>query len=270
MSIPSGIHTNLSETEYRSLEAVNQSSLKEILRSPAHYKAAIEKQTTPTSSMTFGSALHCFLLENKKFESAYAVGPMGITDKRTKAWKDFEKDVGEREVVSHEDFIGFNIIREAILKDPKLSDLFAEGTPETTLVWNDKKTGLKCKARLDWVTPTNVIVDVKSSKDARKYSFSKSILEYGYHFQAAFYINALSTLGGLKDENIRFKFVVIENTAPWSISIYRLGAKSLALGFDKVREALDKLAECREFNKYPGYSIAETEIEVPSYALEQD
>lgn len=265
--IPNGLFTNMPEKEYRQLDAINQSSLKEMLRSPAHYKWAKENPFTPTSSMAFGTAMHCFILEPSKFEDQFAVGPMGITDKRTKAWKDFEKDIGERAVISHDDYLGLVSVKDQIAKDHQLSYLFAEGVAESTIVWEDKATSLKCKARLDFVTPNNIIVDLKTSKDARSFSFSKSISDYCYHIQAAYYIDALCAVTNVHRGQVQFKFVVVENTAPWGVKIYRLGEESIEIGRNKYRQALLAIKKCRELDRWPGYVVNESEINLPAYML---
>jgi exodeoxyribonuclease VIII len=268
--IPCGLHSNLPEHEYRQLDYINQSSLKEIQRSPAHYKAAKESPISPTTSMQFGSALHCFILEPSKFEKQFAVAPVGISDRRTKAWKDFEKDANGRAIVSHDDYLGFVRVKDQIANDHSLHYLLGEGLPEATVVWDDRGSGLRCKARLDFITPNNIIVDVKTSKDARQFSFARSMYDYGYHFQAAFYIDALCTVSGIHRGAVQFKFIVIENTAPFSIALYRLDEKSIELGRAQYQQALQTLAKCREMNSWPGYTVKETEISLPKFVFGEE
>ena len=50
---------NQNEYEYRREEGENQSSLKKILDSPAHYQAAKKNKLVPTPAMEIGTALHC-------------------------------------------------------------------------------------------------------------------------------------------------------------------------------------------------------------------
>ncbi|MGA0328372.1 MAG: hypothetical protein ACO3OK_15350, partial [Limisphaerales bacterium] len=59
------IRYNESDFDYRREEGVNQSSLKKILQSPAHYQAAIKEKIIPTPSMEMGTAVHSLVLDGE-------------------------------------------------------------------------------------------------------------------------------------------------------------------------------------------------------------
>ena len=66
------IRWNEADWDYRREVGVNQSSLKKILESPAHYQAAVKNKFFPTPAMKMGTALHSLVLDGQKaFESSY-------------------------------------------------------------------------------------------------------------------------------------------------------------------------------------------------------
>jgi hypothetical protein len=58
---------------YRALEGVNMSRLKEIRRSPKHYKHALTAPDKETKPLRLGTAAHCAVLEPERYEQTYAV-----------------------------------------------------------------------------------------------------------------------------------------------------------------------------------------------------
>ena len=70
---------NQNEFDYRREPGANQSSLKKILDSPAHYQAALKFKMIPTPAMEMGTALHCISLDGQKaFDAGYIKKPEGI------------------------------------------------------------------------------------------------------------------------------------------------------------------------------------------------
>ena len=67
---------NQSDWDYRRAEGLNQSSLKKILESPAHYQAALKNRLIPTPAMEMGTAAHCLVLDGAEaFENQYSRVP---------------------------------------------------------------------------------------------------------------------------------------------------------------------------------------------------
>jgi exodeoxyribonuclease VIII len=85
-----GVSYNQPEQEYRRNPAHAQSHVKHILKSPAHYQAALKQAWSPTLTMHVGSAVHCLVLEGQReFDSRFVLKPEGLslTTKAGKEWK---------------------------------------------------------------------------------------------------------------------------------------------------------------------------------------
>ena len=96
LPVTAEIAYNQSDFAYRKEPGINQSSLKKILDSPAHYQAALKNKLIPTPAMQMGTAAHCLVLDGEAaFNGAYIKKPDNIklTTKEGKEWtegKDFE------------------------------------------------------------------------------------------------------------------------------------------------------------------------------------
>lgn len=271
MSIQDGIHKGLSRSEYESIPAVNQSTLKLFRKTAAHAREYMQHPQKPTEAMNLGNAIHCAILEPAKFESNYIVAPK--IDRRTalgKAeWVQFEEDNRGKEIISQDDYDVCKAMVLACYGDPVVTQLLSgPGTNELAVVWTDKETGMRCKALLDHVTSFagyTAVIDLKSCGDASQSEFARSIAKYAYHEQAAFYLDGLNVLA----ENYRrFFFIAIEKVAPYGIAIYELEDESMKQGQIAFRKHLNQYAECVKTNIWPGYVSGICPIQIPTWAME--
>ena len=96
---------NLSEQEYRPMEALNQSYIKDIHNVSPSYAEYRLKNPEVGPALLFGSALHHYVLEQSTFYGYYAVAPS--CDRRTKlgkeTWESFVADNGDKTVLKDSD-----------------------------------------------------------------------------------------------------------------------------------------------------------------------
>lgn len=104
--ISSEVIHGLEEKKYRSLEALNQSTLKKVLDVSPFYANWQREHGERTPAMALGSALHTFILEPANFLKEYAVAP--VCDRRTREgkadWEAFVSDIGHREPIKSDDY----------------------------------------------------------------------------------------------------------------------------------------------------------------------
>jgi hypothetical protein len=124
--------------------------------------------------------------------------------------------------------------------------LTERGEAEVSLLWDDPDTGLRCKARIDFLN--SGINDLKSCFDAT--AFPKSIATYGYHRQAAHYQNGYMILTG---EILPFRLIAVEKTQPWGVRAAPLHDEAIDVGRLEVGSALRSIADAYESNEWPCY-----------------
>lgn len=145
------------------------------------------------------------------------------------------------------------------------SVLMESGAAEVTLFWRDPEFDVPCKARLDWKF-SDGILDIKTTEDASLYAFQRSIGNYGYDIQAAFYLDGLSTVLAVDVSSLSFIFEAIEKKRPYGIAFYYADSEMIAEGRRKYRALLQLYKECLRTNTWPGYSSEIMPISIPAWA----
>ena len=261
----------MTEEEYRKHVGVNKSTLWEIRKSPAHYKWALEHPGEDTPALRFGRAIHTAVLQPREFNKRYAVAPDGI-DRRTKegraAWADFMESVGDREVLTDAECDEIRAIAKSVRKCA--GTLLKGCKREVPLFWDDPRTGIYCKCRIDAIRedPDRVVViDLKTTMDAGLETFTRSAIRYGYHVQAAHYMEGVrATLETSKP--IEWWFIAVEKKAPYAVSLIRADQGLIDEGMYRRMSLMDRLDECMRTDTYPGYGV--NVMYMPAWAVGND
>jgi hypothetical protein len=275
--IPSpGLWPDVEEHIYRSWDAINQSSLWGMRRTPAHARHDfLNPGSTP--AMDVGTAIHSVVLEPNDLETRYTIRPPGI-DGRTKEGKaalaQWRAEAGDRIVLDKPDVMQtLEGIRDAVLDHPiALELLTSRGLTEISAAWDEPLTGARCKGRWDRLVEYDgwpCIVDVKSTDDASPRKFLQSVANYGYSAQAAFYLDGASVLDPKSAEAFRFLFLVVEKKPPYGIAIYELDRVWMDYGRQQYQRYLDDWIECEKTGLWPGYPLHVETLEAPEWAAKQ-
>jgi len=151
----------------------------------------------------------------------------------------------------------------ALRAHPLAGPLLAPGTglAEQSLYWTDPATGVRCRVRPDWLKQLpglTLAVDYKSCADASPTAVSRSIRDYSYHQQDAFYIDGIQAV--LAPEQVRFVFVFQSKTAPYLITVRELQQQDRDIGRARNDRALRIYAECTATGIWPDWTGPTTEI----------
>ena len=250
---------------------VGHSALVEMLRSPQHFYHRLHSPHVATPAMEFGTALHTMVLEPTTFSARYVVAPK--FDRRTKdgkaeaaAWD--AANMGKRSI-SQDDVDALTCMQQCIAVHTEAASMLRSGVTEKSFFWTDKDTGIQCRIRpdslvLDEYGEVIAAIDLKSTQDASKRKFARTMVDRGYDLQAAFYVDAISLAVGYQ---VPFYFLAVETNAPHGVALYKTGDRTLEVGRSKYRAALQMLQWCRENDRWPSYQpFGESEeIDVPFY-----
>ncbi|MFB7845468.1 PD-(D/E)XK nuclease-like domain-containing protein [Streptomyces sp. NPDC056053] len=163
---------------------------------------------------------------------------------------------------------------DAIRRHPIASALFAPGSgrPEVSVFWKDRTTGIRRRARFDWLPHPRsgrlIIPDYKTCRSAEPSALARAIDEYGYHCQDDWYRAAARAAGLAEDP--AFVFVCQEKTAPYLVTVVELDAAARRIGAAKNRRAIEVFARCTETGNWPGYSDDITYLSLPVWAERRD
>lgn len=273
----------LSNEDYHAHPALGSTGLRRFFVSPAHYWAdfidPVREQKKPTAAQDLGSAIHCAVLEPSQFEKRYLVIPLDAPKRPTKAqleakkpsdasltsikwWQEFEFNSNERTFLSADDLITIERISRQVRNNAAAATLFENGIAERTFLWKDEETGVWCKFRPDWVTE-NVLVDLKSTVDASPSGFRRAIANYGYHIQAAWYLEGFKAIFARESA---FVFAAFEKTSPFACGFYSPDSQMLERARSHIRTGLTFFDQCRRREEWPGYEEKILPISLPKWA----
>lgn len=271
---------HMSNEEYHASPEFSSSQLKDILRSSAHfYSNNILKENERESKkhFDFGTLAHTLFLEPEQFENEFVVGPK--FDRRTKEGKAeaaaWEAANQGKIIIDQEMLEGATRIAEN-LRSLSSYEIMQNnpGMAEASIFYTDPIYGLNLRVRPDYHIipcdefPNGLIMDVKTSTDARQFKFSKSCADFGYDISAAMYREGFQQY--YKTEEMpEFFFLVAESTAPFNAKQYRASSLFLSIGEHRYNKAKELLAESLIINEWKGYPTDLEDITLPQYMLKQ-
>jgi exodeoxyribonuclease VIII len=269
-----GVYPDVPMGTYHRWNAVSNSRLTKLDRSPAHLLAYLQEPPDDTKALAEGRAIHCAVLEPDFFPTRYTAGPDG--DRRTKAvkeqWDALLGQYGEGYVLKPDRYDACMRIRDTVHAHPAIGTLLRRVYAcELSIRWDGATSAGKpvpCKARFDAVTSFagGAILDLKSTRDAALRAFERAIFSFGYHRQGAFYLDGAESVG---IEAKHYIIIAQEKDVPYAAAAYRLREDALEAGRAELQRLLDRYRECSTTGIWPAYSDDVVDISLPAYAWER-
>jgi exodeoxyribonuclease VIII len=211
--------------------------------------------------MEIGTAIHTALLEPERFNAEYVL-LKETKDRRASEYKAAVKVHGSERVLVSSEAAHVAGMQEQVLSHTPIP----EGYSELSVFATCPDTGVLMKCRFDRLTHDGLAVDVKKTRDSRPDEFAKSVFNYRYHVQDAFYRYVFECATG---QQLRgFEFLAVEENPPHSSAFYELCEESQRIGHDEAMRDLQTYADCVNSNSWPTYGGKETTIiSLPAWAL---
>lgn len=293
----------MNQDQYDQVVGLTQSELSYLLKSPLHFQQR-ETLWRESDAMRLGTAIHAAILEPGTFKDRLALEPetvAAVLDSKDRvvrasnvgpgelvhvgpgervevqqinrriaahrkcleAWADACKAQG-RVIVKQSEYDVLTGILAQVGNTPELNTLLRGGTPEAVATW---QVGTRqCKGKADYIVqhPTfgKCIVDIKTTQDGSPSAFSRSCFNYAYDLQAGWYADGFGA-----DSVI---FVVCEKSAPYTVAIYRADDSFVDRGRSLYRRLLERLSQCEQANRWPGYTDGVGTLLLPAWVSAQD
>lgn len=267
-----GFYDDIAEADYhRDSTSLSHSGAKAILKAPALFR---HEQLHPVvkREYDFGSAAHREVL---------GVGDPIVIVNRTDTKSGEVSEADDYKTPSsraHADEIraanGIPLLRKEydvvqamadVLSSHRLAmELLSDGRPEVSAYAPDEETGIMRRCRFDWLGST-ILDDYKSADSSDPNAFRRKVVDFGYHCQAAWYLDLARDLGHPAEA---FAFIVQMKKPPYLVSVIELVPAAIDRGRDLNRRALQMYRDCVEADSWPGY-IPDTEfasIDLPAWA----
>lgn len=241
------IEPAMTNADYHALPALSASGLKELQKSPAHYRTACLIAREETPAMRLGTAVHCAVLEPERFVAEYVGVNLDLRTKGGKAMRDEILAAGQT-VLTPDDYTTVMQMRDAVLAHPTAGALFRDGRSEVSVFAT--LDDVPCKCRPDWLRDDGLIVDLKTAITAHPRDFGRTVANYGYHLQQHHYLRVCLSAGIAVT---RFLFVAVEKLPPFGVSVHLLDDAAIALAANQHDRLLELYRRCRDANHWPCY-----------------
>ena len=257
-----GVYDGIPDAVYHGDPVVDGSlsttGAKAILKSPAHYKWQIEHPVVK-AAYDLGTAVHTLVLgtgaqvvaipENICASNGAASTKEAkefIALARLEGFVPLKADV-VAECQAMADAVLMYPVARSILEQPGKAEQSAFAVDPETGVWLRKRTDF-LPDRADGPT---IMGDLKTSVSADPEDFARSAAEYGYDVQSEWYQRVLTLARG--DTDTEFRFIVVEKSPPYLVSVIELDAEFAAIGRARMRRAINTFKICRDADDWPGY-----------------
>lgn len=262
MATRNGWYLDISNKEYHEGEGISKSDIALLLQSPAHFKTP-QKEETP--AMIQGEAFHVLTLQPELFEKQFAVMPLGLTRVK-KEGKDFVAgaEAFGKEVIPYEVYQQIKGMRDAVLAHPGVAEILSVGQAEVSGYWSDiQYPNILLKIRPDWInTKSSIILDLKSTMDARPGPFSRIAYDKGYHLQAGLYTCGAQILTAVEH---RFYFAAVERDPPHGTILYEASQEMILEGMKEAQRGIGIYQRCLESDAWPCYSAEIVTLSLPGW-----
>lgn len=268
----------MSNDEYHACPEFSSSQLKDMLRSAAHFyvnNISKESKKEASSVMNFGTLVHTMFLEPDQFENEFVIAPK--FDRRTKVGKEealaWEQANQGKILVTEEDIdsatrMATNLRTLSIFEEMQKHP----GMPEASFFFKDPIYGLQLRTRPDWhiapcdAWPNGLILDLKTTDDARPQAFSRTCGNFSYDISASMYREGFQEFYKT-EEKPPFIFLVAERNTPFNVKQYKASDLFLAVGDNRYNKAKSKLAESLLVDEWDGYTKNLEDIHLPQYLI---
>lgn len=257
--------------EYAALRCVSITQLKELARSPKHYKYRLS-HPKESASLELGKTTHMSILEPERFrrehvvwETTDASGKARI--RRGKAWEEFLSEAGSRRVITAPEWELACAMRDAVHDHPDARRYLQAGDPEVSMQWVTDGN-MPAKGRVDWLTTepgsnAPLLVGLKTTRDCREIQFGNQAARLFYHMQWAFYCDGYHAITG---KRARVVEIAVEVEPPHDVAVYTVPLEILEQGRAEYQRLLGILSQCKRDGEWPGAVPNETVLTLPTWA----
>lgn len=244
------------QKKYLSEKTLSYSSLKAFKQSPQHYVQYCFAPMEPTPAMLLGSIFDCLVLTPGEFGNKFFLIPK--IDKRTiKGKEEYEyiliKIMERNEALAKEkkpplleitqqQLDTAKEMKESLFSNKEAAPFVRElQSPQKTIFWQDKATGLKFKGVLD-EDHAEYILDLKKVASGKPEKFMRAAIDFDYPLQAAMYRLGKGDLFNGKP----FIYVCVESSEPYAVSVFKADNDFIRYGFNEYNRLKQQFKFCAE------------------------
>jgi hypothetical protein len=241
---------------------VSKSLLWQFNKSPYKWRSGIGVKQT--ENMIFGSLVHALCFTPTKVDEQFTLSK--YDDFRTKEAREWKAEMQSKgiEVVKELDWHRAEDIKDAVMESEYV---FSLGACDYEVAAFGKIGETLIKGMLDILPHSgNTIVDLKvTSSIGDEGDMKRLITSFGYHWQAALYLDLYNGLSG-KEPRTHFEFLFIEDSYPHEMAVIRLSDEFIQKGREGYMNAVAKWQNAVFSKKFSPKHQGVVELDPPAWA----
>ena len=254
--IATGLHYGMNFEDYLAIDALSASGVQTLL---ASFPARLKHQKPPSRAMDDGRLAHALVLEGKTVRTSakYVVVPSGFSMTHVKKHAALIEQIQATgaEPISEERVGTIEAMAEALRRDPEIAKALSNGTPEVTAIWTDEETGVRCRARFDWLPNRGALIpDYKTCASVDDDALERSVFTFGLAHRSAWYSDAARIAAGRGSEEKPPLYLPIfqEKTPPYFAVMRPVNPAHIELARMQIHQALALYKHCKDTGVWPG------------------
>jgi hypothetical protein len=278
-----GVYSSIPDTVYHSDPmSLSSSGARELLSlTPEEFDYNRRQPPKPKPQYDFGHAAHRMVLGegadlavlDPAIHGRNKDGSVSQKPTATAMWKQAEAKARQqgKAVITRAQMDTAQRMAGRVFENRIAAKLLCRGDAEMSIYWHDDETGVRRRARPDFITdepslPRVICLDYKSALSADPKHFEKQVINFGYHCQQAWYEDSLYEIG---IDDAGFLFIVQQKTPPFLVSVCAIDPQVVELGRRQNRRAIQLYAKCSDNNDWPGYGDGIHTVGMPAWAVNQ-
>ena len=240
------------------------SSLKEFVRSPAHYVRYISQERKQTDAMLLGSVIHCLILTPDEFDKTFIVEP--VIDKRTKQGKEdylkFVESISGTGLtpIGSDIYVRAREIITELLHHQNYKHV-KEASKKEFRFLKEHDSGLNVTGFLD-AEGDDFVLEVKTVQSCDRDEVIRGFFNLKYHLQAGIYHWATGK---------KSVYLCIETNPPYLSRIFVASDNYLSEGTRVFHKAMSDFSYCLDMGLFTsGYEFYQSEeietVDLPRWA----
>lgn len=241
--------------------AVSKSLLWDFYQSPFKWRHSHPRGETP--AMALGSLVHALCFTPESLETEYAVSPYdSFRTNEAKTWR-ADMELAGRRVITQDQHDEASAIADCVMNTDLL---FRFGERKYEVQVEAKMLGTTVKGMIDIVPEyTRSLVDLKTISSIENLkNLQRVIVNRGYHWQAAMYLDLWNATTG--DDRNEFEFIFIETSHPYEWAEVKVSGRLIEVGRDAYLDALNLWVKCVKNNHFPRSVEGIQTIDCPFWA----
>lgn len=242
--------------DYLVMPGEHFSSIKEMHRSPAHYRSRVRPSDNDT--LRLGRATHAAILDPGSLQVVEYAGR-----RAGKAWAAFQRDNAGKLILTPAQASEVAAMRASVRAHPHASRIIRHGQPEASITF--EVDGVPFKARVDMIGVDGDLIELKSARDNHPRQFEREFARRLYHAQVALYRMGLQANGIPAKKTY---CITPCKTAPHEVVVYEVDEETLEAGARVVRDWVARLKDCERRRAWPGMDNGTIlKLRIPDWAI---